>query len=222
MKKILYSLSNSEMDMHYSEFKESFYRSYPLLHKHFELLWERRQYWALSFRVGLPMRSNNTNNYIERSFGILKDIIFARTQAYNIVQVFQFVIMSMERFYARRLLGIAHNHPGHLKIARRFLCPGWERVNVNSIQRTTTSNEFLVSSTQDSGVFYIVNSEIGVCTCPVGMSGAPCKHQGAVAMKFNIAILNFIPSLTVNDRMIYGYIALGKKNLMISFTLPFL
>ncbi len=100
MKEILYSLSFSEMDMHYNEFKK-FYSPYPLLQRHFELLWERCQSWALSFRVGLPMRGNNTNNYIERGFGIFKDIIFARTQAYNIIQVFQFITMSMERFYAR-------------------------------------------------------------------------------------------------------------------------
>src|SRR2546430_13493800 len=81
----------------------------------------------------MPIRGNHTNNYIERSFRILKDIIFARTQAYNCVQVFQFVVTNMERFYERRLLGIAHKHPGHLCITKPFLCPGWEGVDVNSL-----------------------------------------------------------------------------------------
>jgi hypothetical protein len=209
MKKILYSPLGSEMDMHYNEFKQKFY-NYDLLRKHFDLLWNRRQFWAHSFRQGLPMRGNNTNNYIERSFGILKDIIFARTQAFNPVQIFHFVTMSMERFYARRLLGIAHRHPGHLRIARRFLCPGWENVDANLIQRTNIDFEFLAPSKSNPGLFYIVNTAIGACTCPVGTSGGPCKHQGAVAIKFHIATLNFIPSTTPNDRMIYGYIALGK------------
>jgi hypothetical protein len=155
------------------------------------------------------MRGNNTNNYIERTFGLMKDIIFARTQAYNPVQVFQFIIMSMERFYVRRLLGIAHKHPGNLRIAKRFLCPGWESVNANAIQKTDVENEFLVPSASNSS-FYTVNSEIRICTCLVGISGAPCKHQGAVAMKFHIAIFNFIPLLTPDDHMIYSYIALGK------------
>ena len=123
MKKILYASSESEMDVHFGEFKSSYY-SYPLLRRHFELLWERRRFWALSFRFGLPTRGNNTNNYVERGFGILKDIIFARTQAYNIIQVFQFVVTNMERFYERRLFGIAHKHPGHLRISKRFLCSG--------------------------------------------------------------------------------------------------
>jgi hypothetical protein len=55
-----------------------------------------------------------------------------------------------------------------------------------------------------------VNTEIGAYTCPVCISGGPYKHQGAVAMKFHIAILNFIPSLIPNDHMVYGYITLGK------------
>src|ERR1044071_10271394 len=100
------------MEILYDEFKKKFY-NYLKLRNHFELAWERRQFWALSFRLGLPIRSNNTNNYVERSFGIMKDIIFARTKAYNPVQLFQFIITNMERFYERRVLGIAHKHPGH-------------------------------------------------------------------------------------------------------------
>src|SRR5205823_6184732 len=97
------------MNSNYNEFKQMFYQQYPLLQRHFELLWERRRFWALSFRSNLPMRGNNTNNYVERSFGILKDIIFSRTQAFNSVQVFHFITVSMER-----LLGIAHKHPGQI------------------------------------------------------------------------------------------------------------
>ncbi|GES92231.1 hypothetical protein GLOIN_2v1883854 [Rhizophagus clarus] len=210
MKKILYALLSTEMDAFYHEFKQEFYHSYPQLQKHFELLWERRCLWALSYRSGLPTRGNNTNNYVEKSFGILKDIVFARTQAFNSVQVFQFITTNMERFYQRRILGFANKHPGHLQIAKRFLCPGWESVCQNGILETNVMNEFLVQNTsQDSGTFYVVNSEFGTCSCPVGISGAPCKHQGAVSMKFHISMFNFIPSLTLDDRIIYTYIALG-------------
>ncbi|CAG8814656.1 3276_t:CDS:2, partial [Dentiscutata erythropus] len=49
---------------------------------------------------------------------------------------------------------------------------------------------------------------MGVCTCPVSASGASCKHQGAVAIKYHIAMFNFIPSLTPENHIIYLYIAL--------------
>ena len=82
-----------------------------------------------------------------------------------------------------------------------FFCSGWEGVNANSIRETGVRNEFSVLSTRQNDLFYVVNSEFGTCTCPVGISGAPCKHQGAVAMKYHIIILNFVPSLTPEDRM---------------------
>jgi hypothetical protein len=68
----------------------------------------------------------------------------------------------------------------------------------------------LVPSTKNNSILYIVNSEIGTCSCPVGMSGAPCKHQGAVSIKYHISMFNFTPSLTPDECMIYAYIALGK------------
>ena len=210
MKEILYAPSGSEMHAYYNEFKQKFYDYYPQLHKHFELLWERRCFWALSFRSELYMRGNNTNNYVERSFGILKDIVFARTKAYNCVQVFHFIIMNMERFYSLRLLSFAHRHPGHLRLAKHFLCPGWDTVNMNTIRKGNAGNEFLVESVQNAGLFYTVNSGIGTCTCPIGMTGAPCKHQGAVSVKFHLSTFNFIPSLNSDHRMVYAYIALGK------------
>ena len=211
MKEIVYASSSAKMDACYHEFKQEFYHTYPQLQKYFELLWKRRNFWALSYRSGLPTRGNNTNNYVERSFGILKDIVFARTQAFNCIQVFQFIITNMERFYERRILGFANRHPGHLQIAKRFLCPGWDKVNANEIRETNVTNEFLVPSTQqNSNLFYVVNNEIGTCSCPVGISGAPCKHQGAVSVKFCISTFNYIPSLTPDDRILYTYIALGE------------
>lgn len=75
MRKILYASSDLEMNMHYSEFRQIVH-DYPQLENHLEYLWKQREEWALSFCIGLPMRGNNTNNYIERSFGIMKDIIF--------------------------------------------------------------------------------------------------------------------------------------------------
>ena len=81
---------------------------------------------------------------------------------------------------------------------------GWEKVDANLIQKTNAEFEFLMPNKSNPGLFYIVNPAIGTCTCPVGisgLSGGPCKHQGAVAIKFHIAMLNFIPSLTLNDCM---------------------
>ena len=97
MKRILYAQSDMKMNAHYSEFKRNYHHIYPLLQKHFEILWEQHCFWMLSFHSELPIHDNNTNNYIERSFSLLKDIIFARTQAFNSIQVFRFVTENMKK-----------------------------------------------------------------------------------------------------------------------------
>ena len=100
IKKIIYFQSYLDMNKYHDEFKKDFY-NYSQLIKHFELMWEHREHWTLFFRLGLPMCENNINNYIKQSFGIMKNIIFSKTQAYNSVQVFQFIITNLERFYER-------------------------------------------------------------------------------------------------------------------------
>ncbi|CAG8790121.1 22295_t:CDS:2, partial [Dentiscutata erythropus] len=80
----------------------------------------------------------------------------------------------------------------------------------NSIKKTSVANEFLVQSTRQDNIYYVVNSGMDVYTCPVGAFGAPCKYQSAITIKYHIAMFNFIPSLTPKDRIIYSYIALDN------------
>ncbi len=119
--------------------------------------------------------------------------------------------MNMKRFYKRQLLEITHKYSGTLYIAKWFFCFSWEKVNANAIQKTNVKNKFLVPSTKENtGLFYIVNSEIEVCFYPIEMSDALYKYQGAVSVKFHILIFNFILSLILNNHIIYAYIALSK------------
>lgn len=48
----------------------------------------------------------------------------------------------------------------NMGIAKEILYSGWETITKNFI--------------------YTINSDIGTCGCPIGITGTPCKHQGAV------------------------------------------
>ena len=54
------------------------------------------------------MRDKHTNNYSEASVRILKDQVFERTQAY----VISVLSTTLELYFEKRLLDIAHKHPG--------------------------------------------------------------------------------------------------------------
>ena len=202
VRKILYVLSGLKIDIHYKEFKQKFY-NYLQLQSYFKLLWKCCQFWILLFHLNLPMHSNNTNNYIKWSFSIMKDIIFMRTKAYNLIQIFQFIITNIERFYERKVLKITYKHVGHLCITKWFLCLNWKTINMNAIQKTYLDNEFLVLSTKDANSFYIINSKIRIYSCPVRMISIFCKHQEAILMKYYLSTFNFILSLTSNNCMTY-------------------
>ncbi|KAJ8381266.1 hypothetical protein SKAU_G00020440 [Synaphobranchus kaupii] len=45
-----------------------------------------------------------------------------------------------------------------------------------------------------SGQTYAVDMELELCTCPVGHTGAPCKHQAAVVKNYKVHSNNFLPT----------------------------
>ena len=56
------------------------------------------------------------NNYAEAGIRILKDIVFQRIQAYNLVKVFEFIAVMFEMYYECRLLAVAYNRMDRYRI----------------------------------------------------------------------------------------------------------
>jgi len=56
---------------------------------------------------------------------------------------------------------------------------------------------------------YLVEMEIGICSCHTGSTGAACKHQAAVAKLYKLATVNVAPVHSVETRHLFATIALG-------------
>ena len=52
--------------------------------------------------------------------------------------------------------------------------------------------------------------KIGICSCPVGFSGAPCKHQAYNAKEFTISFQNLAPITSADSRHVYAVVAVGE------------
>ena len=81
---------------------------------------DTEQEWAMAYRSYLCMRGKHINNYSEISVRILKDRVFERTRAYNLVQLFQFLSTTLELYFEMRLLNIAHNRPNTHVLLRKL------------------------------------------------------------------------------------------------------
>ena len=172
----------------------------------------RRKEWALSYRGNLRTRGNNTDNYTESMIFVFKCVVLRRMGAYNLIELFKFITEDLEMYFQRKLLSLTFGKPENLHLAAR--CFG--RLASSVSQRTITIDEknpskFHVPSWEDSNIIYTVDCTIGTCTCPQGTSGNACPHQAAVALKFGISNINFVPQ-TAKERFNLAILAVGNNN----------
>ena len=212
IKEMVYAKTEAQLEKLYEEFKcHRTVLKYTNFINHINALWPKRKEWALCFCTELRVRGNHTNNISEAGVRIVKEIVFSRVKAYNLVELFQFVVEKMECYYQRRLLSVAHNR------IDRYIQVKYRGLNAGKIQKehikscSENSSSFFVKSRRDPDSEYHVDMTLGICTCPAGMDGSPCSHQSAVALHFRVASLNTIPTLQPECRRQLAYIAVGEK-----------
>ena len=210
VKEMVYSKTEKELAEIYSRFSED--NTVPQNFKnHMADLWHKRQEWAICYRNSIPTRGNNTNNIAEAGIRIIKDLIFGRIKAYNLVQMFQFVTDALENYMKRKLLNIAHNRFDYY-ISRKFKGLLAEMVDKSSISIVSAEKKiYHVKSTRDSTIKYIIDMEIGTCSCEKGKNGSPCSHQAAIVYHCHTQSLNFIPTIHPAQRQEIAYLAMGES-----------
>ncbi len=53
--------------------------------------------------------------------------------------------------------------------------------------------------------------ELGTCSCTTGCTGAACRHQAALAKKFEVKTINMLPLHDKQTRHILAILAHGKQ-----------
>ena len=212
VKQLVYAKSISEIDVMHSKFLENkMVCCYPKFRSYIEKWWQKRMEWALCYRKSLLVRGNHTNNVAEAGIRILKEIVFGRIKAYNLIQMFQFVTDAMELYYKKHLLSIAHNRFDHY-IAVKYKGLNAAINPANKISKQSDSQKlFVVASKADPGIHYRVDMDLCTCSCPQGMDGSPCIHQAAVVKHHHSVSFNFIPTLYPSVRRDIATLALGNE-----------
>ena len=94
----------AETEQKFEEFLESFegdeiIENYPNFKHNIQTFYMGRiDKWAKFKRISLPTHGNDTTNYVESSFRILKDKTFQRTKSYNLVDTLN-VLMEEDSFH---------------------------------------------------------------------------------------------------------------------------
>jgi len=153
LRKILYSSNEHEcvkaMDTLISDNISKKYINYI---RYIEKLWQRRTEWCLCYRSKLSIRGNNTNNIVESSIRIFKDIVLERCKAFNMCALVDFIASVFERYHKTRLLKFANKRVTKTELSYlKFI-----RASKNLIVTQKDSNQFSVQSLTDDNVLYTV------------------------------------------------------------------
>ena len=160
---------------------------------------------------------NNTNNFCEAAMSILKDKILCRLKAFNSNQLVDFILTRLEHYYERRLIDVANNS-GRAALQARFYPK--EDIDSQSIVRATKyaicyclviidnllkeDDLYHVASASTAGTSYTVDMTLGLCTCQVGNTGGPCRHQSAVVRGFGVTSYNFLAVTSTPDATLHN------------------
>lgn len=181
-------------------------QKYPQFSKYLENLAQRKIEWCVAYRQDCLTRGHNTNNLVEASIRVFKDVVLKRCKAFNPVALAEFVVKVLEKHHQRRIQKFASFRVSKPEHEYKKFCIKATNLKVEKIQ----NNLFHVSSATHSNVVYKVHSELGLCECPAGIGGAFCKHLCAVDMEHNAQITTS-PSLVFEDRVTFAKIALGQN-----------
>ena len=94
----------------------------------------------------------------------------------EVIQMWPITYMSNARFaayYERRLIDAANGRLTQNNAAKRYQ-PAAKIIPVTDITKTDEFAFEVVSTTSDRSIKYTVDMNLSVCTCHVGMTGAPC------------------------------------------------
>ncbi|GFS51612.1 SWIM-type domain-containing protein [Trichonephila clavipes] len=179
---------------------------YPDYTKRFTNFLARKKEWILFFRNELITRNHNTNNFSEASIRILKDVILCRARAFNVIALCEFFIGIWEEYFTKKLFEFASSR----RLSVTVLYDKIRKKSANFIEHDVqelSKNLFQIKSGENK---YIIKTDVGVCSCPSGSTGAFCKHQCALMELKKIRLPN-APPVTPEDKHELALLALGSK-----------
>jgi MULE transposase domain/SWIM zinc finger len=209
LKSMLYANSTEQLETLFNKaISDTTLSNHPKVLSHLQSLYSRRLEWALCCRSDLPVRGNHTNNFCESAMRVMKDKILQRTKAFNVQQLIDFIVTRLESHYQRRLIDAANNRLD-VKQRSRFVATT-SNIDAAAI-RKLDDDVYEVPSEKSEGVVYSVDMSAGCCSCPIGKTGGPCKHQSAVLLAFKVTSWNFLPVTDTDMRQVFHVIATGDK-----------
>ena len=223
-KQVLYAENEDEFQSQFeSLLEDEVALKYPNFIKYISVVYEDRESWAMCYRAELPLRGNNTNNYCEAQFLVIKDDVLNRQKEVNVVGLIDKLTKELDEHYQNKLLSVASGKFDGI-YSRRFAGFAKKKKEGLGFQKPSTEaqkqavqelvhlgeNAYKMKSFTQEETVYLVDMTLGVCQCRTGMNGAVCKHQYVLWANKVAHGSNFLPVFSAEQRMEFAKIAIGE------------
>lgn len=155
--------------------------NYPNFNHHIQTFYMGRiDKWAKFKRISLSTNGNDTTNYVESSFRILKDKTFQCTKSYNLVDTLN-VLMEEDSFHFKnKMIDFGNARFNNVSQSSKY-----KRDNI----------KITVEQICDLGddKIYTLSMKTGYCSCKQGQNHSPCKHKFSVTKHFGVSSFSTIP-----------------------------
>lgn len=142
------------------------------------------------------MRGNNTNNYAEAIFKVVKENLLERTRLFNPVQLLEFIGQEFLSHFREKLLSFVSNVSYSSKKIK-------EGITIVQIKES-------VALLNDNGRNYKFSIPQGICQCNKGSKGQSCDHSYFLSSK-NYFVPNEICSHLKEVKEKLYFVATGEK-----------
>ncbi|XP_038067768.1 uncharacterized protein LOC119737460 [Patiria miniata] len=209
LKSLLHCQSVPDMELHYQKaMQNAIVQKYRQFSAYLLEWYNKTDCWALCCRQDLQLQGSYTHDFSEITTRVIKELVLNRVKVHNYVQLADFVMGRMERYYERRILDVVNGSFDSVRYSRYLPQEPNEDLNIKQTSECT----FTVGIPSKPDSDNIVNTLLGHCTC-TSISAEACKHLNAVSMKYNVQVGNIIPISNTADKARFYYIATGSNSL---------
>ena len=149
-KQVLHAEEEDDFDDILDSFmKDEVVLQHPKFIKYVESMCEEKESWALSYRRQVLIRGNQTNNYCEAQFLVLKDDVLGRQKEVNVVGLVDKLTGELDDHYKNKLLQAASGKSDGI-YPRRFRAGATKKTpKIGYNIPTKEEQDYVVNNLQD-------------------------------------------------------------------------
>lgn len=211
IRNMVYSLDENTLEDHHREDLTN-YSCNPQVVSYLKTLYEKRQKWAFCYRSDALRHNSEFNKLLLHEFQILKEEILEQVQKQSPCPLLRYFVSNYDHYFMKKLIDncVDFNQNYFKKLTNDV------DTDCYTFGPFQNSESLFYVYNRNKNSKYIVNADIGVCTCYIGVSGNFCRHQRLLMDSMNEQSILQHP-MFIEPKVELYYIATGSYEISQTF-----